>query len=278
MTEAIEQNIKTLLVDDVAKNKLRTINKLLNSNSKKVRESTYALLVTAGEGCGFSSYGRVYSEIVDASNVHQTKGSTTFLELVFPKDSQREEKLFFSSPRRAASIRNRFYGTMLISLKEYKGLDLIRSESFLKLLDFISLNRNNIHFVFHILPEFDAKVQLLMKLQEVLNVTEVTLNNPSLDNGYEYVISELKKYGYVFDKKALKLLREDVLPHIIQRESYLGYKTLNLFMDRLHLEVALTTDGENKVLSKDTLEYLADKYKLEEKINRSEVSKIGFHM
>lgn len=39
-----------------AKDALRGLDKILNSKSSKIRESASALLVTAGEGCGFTSY------------------------------------------------------------------------------------------------------------------------------------------------------------------------------------------------------------------------------
>lgn len=278
MNKSIEQMIETLLVNDEAKNKLRVIDKLLNSKLDKVRQSTPALLVTAREGCGFSSYGRAYAEIVDSSIALKVKGSSSFLELVFPKDNEKEERLFFASPRRIASIRNRYYGTMLISLKEYSGLDLIKSESFHRLLEFLSLNKNNVHFMFHILPGFAAKNQLLLKLQDVINVAEVALDTPNIDNGFTYVVTELRENGYVMDDKALAYLREVILPKIIWGKTYTGYKSLNVLLDRVHLEVAMAYEGAEMILKYEMLQTLMIKYEKEEELSQVEAFKIGFSM
>lgn len=276
MNKNIEHMLATLLVGNDAKDVLKGIDKILNSKSSKIRESASALLVIAGEGCGFSSYGRVYSEIVDSSLALKVKGKETFIELVYPKDNERDERLFFASPRRMASIRNRYYGTMLISLKEYKGADLIKSDSFSRLLEFVSLNKGNIHFMFQILPDFSAKNQLVSRLQEVTNVTEVVLDNPTIDGGYTYVVSELKKHGYIIDDKALALLKDDILPGITSGKSYMGYRTLNALLERVHLEVAMSMDGDEMVLKGNTMKGLKDKFEREEELSKGETVKIGF--
>lgn len=276
MNKKIECMLSTLLVGNDAKDVLKGLDKILNSKSSKIRESASALLVTAGEGCGFSSYGRVYSEIVDSSLALKVKGKETFIELVYPKDNEPDERLFFASPRRMASIRNRYYGTMLISLKEYKGADLIKSDSFSRLLEFISLNKGNIHFMFQILPDFSAKNQLVSRLQEVTNVTEVVLDNPTIDSGYAYVVSELKKHGYIIDEKALALLKDDILPGITSGKSYMGYRTLNALLERVHLEVAMAMDGDEMVLKGNTMKGLKDKFEREEELSKVETVKIGF--
>lgn len=276
MNSNIEQMISTLLVDNQAKDALRGADRVLNSKSKQVRESASTLLVIAGEGCGFSSYGRVYSAIVDASISQPIRGTSTFLELVFPKNNEADEKLFFASPRRKASIRNRFYGTMLISLKEYTGQDLIKSESFTHLLEFIELNKANIHFVFHILPGFDARNQLIVRLQDIVNITEVFLDKPNVENSYAYVISKLKSQGYVIGETAQKCLREKVLPDVISRKTYTGYRSLNNLLGRLNFEVAMMPENEEMVVSEHVLDSLMVKFKKEKQFSENEAPQIGF--
>lgn len=278
MNKNIEHMLATLLVGNDAKNVLKRTDKILNSKSDRIRDIASALLVTAGEGCGFSSYGRVYSEIVNSSLALKVKDKGNLIELVYPKDNEEDEKLFFASPRRKASIRNRYYGTMLISLKEYKGPDLIKSESLNKLLEFISLNKGNIYFMFHILPDFSAKNQLVARLQNVINVTEVVLDNPTIDSGYTYVVSELKKIGYAIDDDALSMLKEDILPEITSDKSYMGYRTLNSLLERVHIEVAMTMDGDEMVLKDNTLKNIMRRYESEQELSKSESMKIGFRM
>lgn len=65
MNDKIEKMIASLLVDEDAKAVLMNADRILNSDSDGLRNSAFTPLVIAGEGCGFSSYGRVYSAIVD---------------------------------------------------------------------------------------------------------------------------------------------------------------------------------------------------------------------
>lgn len=276
MNSSIEKMIASLLVDKQAKDILRGADRILNSKLEKVRENASALLVIAGEGCGFSSYGRVYSAIVDASVSQPIRGTSTFLELVFPKDNEADEKLFFASPRRKASIRNRFYGTMLISLKEYTGQDLIKSVSFKHLLEFIELNKTNIHFLFHVLPEFDARNQLIARLQNVVNITEVFLDKPDLENSYAYVVSELRNQGYLIGEAAHQCLKEKVLPSVISRKTYTGYRSLNNLLGRLNYETAMMTENDELVISQYILNNLIAKFEKEKRLSENETIKIGF--
>ena len=130
--------------------------------------------------------------------------------------------------------------------------------------------------MFQILPDFSAKNQLVSRLQEVTNVTEVVLDNPTIDSGYTYVVSELKKHGYIIDEKALALLKDDILPGITSGKSYMGYRTLNALLERVHLEVAMSMDGDEMVLKGNTMKGLKDKFEREEELSKGETVKIGF--
>lgn len=276
MNKVIEKELNALFIDEEAKNCLRTIDRIFSVKSGSKDLVRTALLVTAGDGCGVSSYGKVYSLIVDSSPCLKVRGSESFLELVFPKDSEKEERLFFASPRRIASIRNRFYGTMLISFREYSGKDLLCSDSFNRLLNFISENRNNIHFVFHVLPEFSAKKQLLLKMKDVVNIMEVQLDKPTLDNGFAYVVAKLEECGYEVLKGAKTVLKEEILPDIISDKYYMGYRSLNALVERIHFEIALVGRGCEIDVSESILISIMKKYK--EENTYMEVPKFGFSM
>lgn len=278
MNKAIEKELNALFIDDEAKNCLRTIDRVFSVKTGNNDLVGPALLVTAGDGCGVSSYGKVYSLIVDSSPSLKIRGSRTFLELAFPKDNERDERLFFASPRRAASIRNRFYGTMIISFREYTGRDLIFSDSFNKLLSFISENRDNIHFVFHILPEFTEKKHLLMKLKDVVNVMEVLLDKPTLDVGFVYIVTKLEECGYEVSKDTKILLREEILADIISDKSYVGYRSLNTLLERIHFEIALVGGRRKKAISESILISVMKKYRAEKEYLYTEVPKFGFSM
>ena len=275
MNKRIEKMIKMLLVDDEAKAFLRTADRVLNSGSVSIRNNAFVPLVVAGEGCGFSSFGRVYSEIVDASRFQTIRGTASFLELVFPKDNERDERLFFASPRRAASTRNRFYGTMLISFKEYAGKDLIESSSLEKLLKFMDENKANIRYVLHIMPGFTAESKLIALLQDVVNVTEIHLDKPGIDNGFLYMMEGLKSQGVEVAEDVKKCIKEKALPNIVERKSYSGYKTLNAFMERLKFEAAMALKNGECRVDKTVLDILLDKMEKEE-ADKNESPRMGF--
>lgn len=278
MNDMTEKMLDDLWVDSKAKDILRGMDRVLNAKSSRVRESASALVVSAGEGCGVSSYGRVLASIVNSSLSKKIKGSFTFLELVFPKDNEKDEMLFYASPRRMASIRNRYYGTMLISLKEYAGTDLIKSESFARLLKFICENKNTVQFMVHILPDFAAKNQLLSKLREVINVTEVSLQSPDLENSYMYIVTGLKKEGCELDEDALKTLKNEILPNLIIEKTYTGYNSLNSLLSRLILEMTMSSENDEMLLNGNVIGDFMDRYKREAELSKKEMTGIGFRM
>lgn len=94
MNTQIEQMISVLLIDEEAKNSLRVADRVLNSKSEGVRSSAFVPLVIAGEGCGFSSYGRVYSAIVDASASQPIRVPRHFWSWFFRKTMKRMKRCF----------------------------------------------------------------------------------------------------------------------------------------------------------------------------------------
>ena len=277
MKKNLEEMIQSLLFDEDAKAFLITEDRILNSESSAIRESSFAPLVVAGEGCGLSMYAKAYSAIVDASIAQKIRGSETFIELGFPKNNEEEERRFFASPRLAASIRNRFYGTMCISFDEFDGQDLIQSESLEKLIDFVEENKANIHFIFHILPEFSAKNKLIAALQTVVDITEVHLEKPDADIGYTYFMKELCDLGYQFDDATEEYIKDTMLPIVVSQKAYSGFKSLNLLVERLNLETVYCQDRDDRMIDRPLVDRLLNKYEQDE-YAKGEQSRIGFRL
>lgn len=265
--------IDNLIIDDEAKKVLRTVERIANSDNARVRRSIPSLLVVSDSGCGVTSYGKVYGKILEHSPVLQMRGVETFVELVLPKDNKLDERLFFSSPQRAASIRNRFYGTLLISFSEYCGQDLIKGESFQRLLEYIELNKANIQFIFHILSDFAARRQLVSKLNEYINIIEVCLEKPDVDKAFNYVLAELDKLGLVLKDGCENNFKDRVLSKVIHGNTYRGYKTLNNVVERMNYEVVLGCSNNYRVIGNEIIDKLAQNYKEEVYIQGN---KIGF--
>lgn len=254
---------------------LQSFREIAHSDSAEIRELLPSVFVVAEPGCGTSSFGKAYAQILDESPLLQIRGTETFLELVFPKDNPQDERLFFSSPQRAVSVRNRFYGTMLVSFAEYSGQELLKSDGFQRMLEFIEQNKNNIHFMFHVLPEFTAKKQLLAKLQEHINMIEVELDKPGLDRASTYVISVLKEAGIQITPACRKRLKERVLEPVIAMGTYSGYRTLNNLVLGIRYEVTCSNMGNRDVLSEELMDRIEARYAAKVLCDK-ESNRIGF--
>lgn len=273
----IDELLQRLAVEGEAEQVLRMVNKLAHAKSEMVRASIPSLIVVAESGAGISSYGKGFAEIIDKSTVLQVKGRETFLELFFPKNNDEDEKLFFSSPQRASAIRNKFYGTFLISLEEYEGNDLLRSKSFSHLCEFIKENKENIFFIFHVRPEFNQRKQLISELSRYLNLCEVSLEKPDEKRGFAYITGILNKQGLSMDGDAEQCLRK-MLTDISGTKSYAGYQTLNNFLDRLYYEAAALSDVEEIRIEKEAVVLAGEKMREEINTMNAGSTQLGFHM
>lgn len=266
--------IDSLLVDEDVKRTLKKIEKMTHLEDASKSNMVPSVFLVAERGCGVSSLGKVYREIIDNSAFMGIRGSETYIELVFPKDNPLDENLFFSSPQRAASVRNRFYGTMLISFEEFDGQDLLRSESFKRLLHFVESNKENIYFVFHVLPEYSPKSQLVARLREFLNIVEITINRPDFKMAFSYVVSELLKKELIFTDESRSLFEEGVLDVIVNSNIFAGYKTLDKLVCEIEYEMAYS-ETTGKVITKAIIEAMAEKYSNDIKATVAG-TKIGF--
>ena len=276
MNNKIREDISALLINDASKAALFSMDRMLNSQSSAIRNSTFVPLVIAGEGCGLTSFGRIFSEIINCSVYSVKGGNSNYLELVFPKDNEDDEKRFFSSPAIAASTVNRFYGSMIISLKEFEGNDLMKSGSFIKLMDFCKDNKENIHFVFHITPEFEERNRLVSELQTLFPIMEITLDKPNVEKSYEYLISEIMKNKMTIDDDAMEFLRERVIPVYVSQNDFSGFNSLNNLLCRLIYETFMTVGSEDYLISRTVLETLM--VKVQTDFNVCDTPKIGFRM
>jgi len=276
MKEEIKGLVDNLKVDTKAKESLMKTYTIVNSGIEAIRNNHPVLLVTAGEGCGFTSYGMAYREIVDAAERKVCSGEGTFIDLVFPKENEKAEQLFYASPKEVARIRNRFTGTMLISLEEFKGQDLMNSDSLERLMSFISENKINTHFLIRILPDFTAKNQLIARLRDVVNVAEVNLDKPDLEMGYKYVLSELEASGCLVEKSAKSDLKNKVLKNLISGKTYTGYRSFNGLVNKLIYEAAIETENDRIVINKKIINNMANSLSEEQEVSGREPVRIGF--
>ena len=229
--------IESLKVSEGAKEVLRRIYKVASSENVYVKETVKNIFVTCPEGAGLSEYARAYEKIIIENEVYRVKGKCTYLELAFPRiGGELEYRKFFDSPRLVAATINNFVGVFLISFEQWSGYsELMREKYFKELLQFIDDNKNNISFVFHVMPEFSEKDRLVDLLNSHVNILKVDLKKPDAQEATEYIKDELKNMNIKFDSCAKKSLEEFILTNVdIESKAYVGYSTL----DRLAKDVS----------------------------------------
>lgn len=257
------------------KQALNTINCIVKSNNPRIRETVPSLLVISDDSYGVSSYAKEYGKIIDET-VLQIKGKEIYIELVFPKDNEKEENLFFSSPQRVACIRNRFYGSILISLCEFAGQDLLKSDSWKRLKEFIEQNKRNTYFVLHVLSDFKAVEQLASELKECLNIIEVRLDKPNVEASMRYTVDELSKMGILIDEEYIDVFKEKVIEKVVHKNSYMGYKSLDSLVRRIGYELILEQGNNQDIVGNEVIEKVAKDYEAEKLTYMNQG--IGFHM
>lgn len=273
MKNDVEKEVNSLLVSKEAKDYLMLLDKLC----QKTGRINSALVIRAEDGCGLTSFSRVASRIVASSIPSYLKGEEDFIELIFPKDNEKDEMLFYSSPRRATRIRNRFYGTMVISLREFDGMDLLRSNSFRRLMDFVDENKENIFLIFHVLPSFKAYGDFISTLQKSMSVKEISLNQPGKEAGYSYVVYELMDRGLSIEASATDALKDKLVRMLVENDGYQGYKSLDVLVDRVTFEATFMENsvGEKTTVDNRIVEKLCSDYEKDKNLC-SEKSRFGF--
>lgn len=275
MKEPMIKRIDELFISEEAKETLKTVYGMSSSKHVNIKSSIPSILVTADEGCGYSTFSKTYGDIISDSSLLKIRGVKTYIELVFPKDNERDEKMFFSSPLLASSIKNRFYGTMSISFKEFEGNDLIGSESLERLMKFIAANRSNIYFVFHVLPEFSATKHLIKLLGNTLNISEVILDKPDKEKSFKYVMDGLKRQGYSINKADLNRFKE-LISVVMEDKMYSGYRSFNNLIDRINYEVIKNGHSPDEPIEKEVINSVMERYNNEAGFGMSEKRVMGF--
>lgn len=246
MEKETKEKIDELQLSSDAKKCLMDMDMILHltqSEQDKRCEMAVGLLVTAARGAGLTTYVRQYANIVEEASAYLRRtDEISLIELDFPKNNESDEKMFYASPGRVVTNRNHFLGTMMISLCEFEGKELIKSESFERLIQFLDSNKEYIHFVIHILPEFKEKQELLTRLRKLMHVMEVTLTIPDVNDSYAYIMKELVRRKYLITDEVADNLKQEILPVLCASKAFCGYTTLENLIHRIAYELVFDQD------------------------------------
>ena len=232
-----------------AEDVLNEINQAL-SKGLKGEVKVPSLFIVCEDYNAASDLAKRYSTVLDEAEYFSDRGRGTYCNLVFPKENEKDEKLFFASPRRVAVTRNRFYGTMSISLQEFDGSDLIKSNSFKNLMTFIEENSDNIQYVIHVKPGFSMKRQLFTSLSAIIpfKLIYASTNKDRSDA----IRDEFNKRGYFCDDAVMASVNS-----ILDKIDTLNGSSVKALMSRIDYEMSIS-DGMNviqEVVSKIEHEY-----------------------
>lgn len=280
---ALESEIGNLTISEEAKNVLSTI-LLLGDEGEGCLDIIPNLLVVSDPGAGVSTYSSIYSAIIDGSGVYKVGGVETFLELDFPNvESRMEYDLFFESPRIVAETQNRFWGTFVISFSRYEGADLLGSEQFERLTEFVYTNRENIHFIFHVTPEFSDIAELERILGQIVDIKKVEFGEIKLEDLSGYFVNELARNGVELSDDCANMIRDSLIADMMNEECFSGFRSMDILINRLCYEIVseiLRCKGQEGQDSKKDMDKIVEKIVAGILANRSENrysrQKIGF--
>lgn len=245
---SIMQMIGELKLKEDIKDKLVELTKVAGDPDPGIRRSVKDLFIKCPSCDELLKIGRVYERIVKENRIYQGCGARTFLALSFPNSSDRSKaRDFFASPRIASGTSNVFSGVFLISFEEYeRGQELVDSEHFGKLIEYLDLNRSHTSFIFHVRNEMRDADCVLNELKKHVNLISMTFSHPDLAEASVYVSDRLRSSGVELDRNATaairKLIHEKANPEL---SGYDGYHSLELLADNIRYEIVAGDYGKS---------------------------------
>lgn len=241
-------DIKELKFCETAKDVLLRTLIVASSETETVKRTVKDLLVICPDDARVSQYAKIYEKIITENRVYGVTGKGTYLELAFPREgTEKDYVAFYESARLVAATINSFKGVFLISFEQFEGYnDLTRSAGFGGLLKYIDKNNVNTSFVFHVLPEFMDIGRLVENLRGHVNLLEVSLDKPDMQEAINYIIEQLENSRIELTNSARERLMSIFIDKLdITSKSYLGYATLERIAQSIVYKI-VSSCSENK--------------------------------
>ena len=259
----MDNALETLCVPSDAKNILRRVLKVASSDNIFIKQSVKDLFIISPHDVNLSKFARVYESIIVGNKIYRMFGKTTYLELAFPKNaSPRELEEFYNSPKLAAATTNDYTGVFLISFEQWNSYqELVRDSSFNGLVKFIENNKQNISYIFHVMPDFSNAERLFLHLSNYINLLEVELRMPNLEDAIEYIEKILQKANISLMNSECKL-KELLLNGIDNGESpHFSYTELDQLAANIVFELVCSCETQANgtwMLDDKTMDKLTD--------------------
>ena len=188
------------------------------------------------EGVGCCEYVKALAKAYYLQSDPRRSFEKTFLSLRYPKDISEEGiKRFFDSPRIVAEHYNRFLGVFAIEITEY----LYHSESsaFVKLLEYVTSNRDEINFVFLISTDDKTAAQRMYAvINKHIRIEQLTMEYADTKSYVSYAINLLCRNQLKYEKGVEEVL-SGYIQELAQRDSFCGYDTIIRLTDDIIYEM-----------------------------------------
>ena len=232
-----------------------------NTAAKGQMECIPNLLIVSDTGAGFSEYSRRIEEILNQYKAFSMRGEKTYFEVTFPpiEASERDFRKFMQSGNAVALFQNEYSGVEVISFEEYLGKDIF-GPRFDILLNYIDKAKERTFFIFKVNQAFKAKNELFGRLNNHINLLQLSLEQPGSYEAVNYIITRLKEQGFEFTFKAREALEEVILSRLEHsKETYRGYHTLNLLSQSIAYELITSGFINNKKITINAVRQISNK-------------------
>lgn len=249
---------------------LKKISKVTNSSNDEIKALCPDVLIVTDNGTFKDDFIDEYTDLLVKDNViMDINKKYPCIKLKFPavSDALSIEKFYISPDIYAkASYENKYRGVFYIDLCD---VETVYDDTIIRLLEFIKINKANIKFVIHVMPNIRGREIIFTKLRGMI-IENINLCALTINESVDYIISELDKIYVGIDKeikyyieKRLELLEYD----------YLNYEVLDMIVSNLIKETCYVCSESKKVISIDTYLKIEDKLYIDDVFSQR---KIGF--
>ena len=231
-------------------------------------------------GYGKTNLLNLISEYLSSRRLMEFYGDVKFFEftLMFQNKERFEAEIdrFKNAVLNAAGFRNEFKGVICINIDEW--VEHIEDRTFVRFLDYLSANTFDWHIIFSIENRKQKQIEKAEALLSMyFRLEKVVFKLPETDELLEYIVENIREYGFKLNKKAKQILH-DAIDELRKGKYFDGYKTLNMICTDLIYRMASQDEFSGFVIT----EKIAAKYSPDgefikrTKRNMEKRNKIGF--
>lgn len=238
------------------------------------------MLWIAPDGIGKTKMLRLLSEYLSAQeNLMDFYGDVKFFEFYmnYTAPSERFDDLrrLMREVRNAAGFRSEYRGLIYIDISEWIGHE--KEKHFISFLEYLADNSEEWLVILNI-PYADAQTKGLESLISMyLRLEVITMDMPSADELFDFVVQNLSLQGLTLEKNAAPLLKKTIAL-LREQKHFSGYQLMNILYRDLVYNIYSRKHRLSKRISADMLrDFAVDSEYVSRMVYKMErTAKIGF--